>query len=137
MKFDHAWNIDHAEHIDVMQKKWFVPTSIFEKEPRSFLEAATGIEQSFFTRDFNPHVEVVVLPQIIDNHVGKVMHVDDHFTNPEPRQTTKRDLQQRMTSHLDESFGTIVGKRAKTGAQARSQNHCPHCREGSTAAFAA
>jgi hypothetical protein len=93
MKLHHAGQINCAEYIDVMQKeRLFRMARVFEKEPRCFLEAAAGVEQNVFARNFNSHLKVVVLLQISNNHVGKVMHVDDHFANPVGAQATKRNL---------------------------------------------
>src|ERR1035437_584612 len=100
---------------------------VFEKEPRCFLEAAAGVEQNVFARNFNSHPKVVVLLQIINNHVGKVMHVDDHFANPKLAQAVECDLQQRVTSHFHECFRAFVGERTQSRTEAGSQNHGLHC----------
>ena len=50
-----------------------------QKEIRGLFQSAAGVEQNIFARDFDPHPEIVVGLQIVDNHVGKVMHIDDHF----------------------------------------------------------
>ncbi len=62
------------------------PESSRKNQPGLF-QSAAGVEQNIFARDFNSHAEIVIGFQILHNHVGKVMHVDDHFANPKAAQT--------------------------------------------------
>ena len=99
----------------------------FDEEMRGFFQTASGIEQDILTRDFNAHAEVVVCFQILHDHVGEVMDVDDHFANSEIAQARERDLQQRAAVDFDQRFGAIVGERPQARAQAGGENHRFHC----------
>ena len=59
--------IDRADHVDIMQKKRLVemPESS-RKNQRGLLQPAAGIEQNLFARDLDPHPEVIVRFQIIE-----------------------------------------------------------------------
>ena len=68
---------------------------ILEKKPRRLLQSTAGVEQDILSRDFNPHTKILLCRKVLNNHVGKVMHVDDHLVNAEVTQARERDLQQR------------------------------------------
>ena len=90
MKLHHALKIDGADDIDVVQDK---RVRTFTKKPGRPFQAASGIEQDFLTRNLDPHAEVILRFQVVENHIGKVMHVDDHLVNPEGAQAFECDLQ--------------------------------------------
>src|SRR5579864_580502 len=112
-------------------------SGIFGKEPCSFFEPAAGVEQEVFARDLNTHAEIVLLLQIINYHVGKVMQVDDHFADSKLLEAAKRDLEQRVSGHFHQGFRAIVGERAKAGAEAGREDHRPHRTAFSAALFSA
>src|SRR6266536_1613273 len=128
MKLDHAVKINIAEDVDIMQNERLVQIArIFEKEPCCLFEAAARVEQDFFARDFKSHAKVCLLLQVIDNHVGEVMYVDDHLADSKLAQPAQRDLQERLSSHLHQGFRMIVSQRTKARAEASCQNHGLHC----------
>src|ERR1035441_2371478 len=74
VKPDHAPKIDGADDIDVMQNEGLLqPPAGLKKERRGFLQAAAGVEQDFLARNLNPHPEVIVGFQILDNHLRVMM----------------------------------------------------------------
>ena len=91
-----------------------------------FFQAAAGIEQHILARDFNAHPEIMVCFQVVENHVGEVMHVDDHFADSEFAQTRERNFEQRAAVDFDQRFGTIVGERTQARAEAGRENHRLH-----------
>ena len=99
---------------------------ILEEEIGGLFQPAAGVEQHLFARDLDAHAEVVVRLQIFDDHVGKVMHIDDHFANSKGAQAREGDLQQRAPGDFHQRFGTIVGERTQARAQAGGQNHRFH-----------
>src|SRR5260370_38421509 len=98
VKLHHSPQIDRTENIDVIQDEgsWFSGMSpgVFE-ERRSFLQPAASIEQYIFARDLNVHPEIIIRLQVVDDHVGEVMDVDDYLANPKRAHSRKRDLEQR------------------------------------------
>ena len=98
-----------------------------QEEMSGFFQAAAGVEQNVvLAGDFDAHAEIFVRLQVIDDHVGEVMHVDDHFANAEGAQARERDLQQRAAADFHQRLGAIIGERPQTRAQAGGQNHGLH-----------
>ena len=76
----HAGEIDGAEDVDVVDEEGLVfGAAVFEKEPCGFFEAAAGVEQDVFAGDFNAHAEVLVGLKVVDDHVGEMMDIENHF----------------------------------------------------------
>ena len=96
------------------------------EEPGSFLQSTTSIEQHLFARDSDVHPEVAFSGEVLDHPIGKVMRVDDDVANPEAAQACECNLQQRASGNFDQRFGTIVGKRTQTRAQACGEDHRFH-----------
>ena len=66
---------------------------MFEEEPGGFFQTAAGVEQEIvFARDFDAHVEVVFGFQVVDDHIGEVVDVDDDFVDTEGTQARERDF---------------------------------------------
>src|SRR5271157_4056944 len=127
VKLHHAPEIDGADDIDIVQKEWFrEPAGIFEKKPRSLLQAAARVEQDLLARDLYAHAEVIVSFQIIDDHVGEVMHVDDHLADPAGAQAGECDLQQGAAGDFHERLGAIVGEGPQARTEAGGQDHRFH-----------
>ena len=132
MKLDHARKIDRTEHVHVVhQKRLFGfragALAGFEEEPGSLLQAAAGVEQDLLVRDLDPHVEVAVGREIRDDLIGKVVNVDDRFTNTKAPQPRERNLQQRSSADRHERLGTVVSERPQPRAQAGGKDHGFHC----------
>src|SRR3984893_11277056 len=129
VKLHHAPEIDRAEDIDIMQnERRFLPgmpTRILEK-PSGFFQATSGVKQLLLARDFDAHAEVVVLFQVVNHHVGKVMDIDNDVVNPKFAQARERDLEQRAAMDFDQRFGTMVGERPQARAEAGGENHRFH-----------
>src|ERR1035441_2765869 len=107
MKSHHAPEVNRAEDIDIVHDEGFFRASgifgrIPDKEMRGLLQAAAGVEQRLFARDFNAHAEVAVRFQVFHNQVGEVMNVDYYLANSEAAQAGERDLQQRAAVDFDQ-----------------------------------
>src|SRR6202011_3265569 len=89
-------------------------------------QASAGVEQDLLARDFNTHAEVFVCFQILENHFGKVMHVENHLANSKDAQARECDLQQRAASDFHQRFGAIVGEWPQPRTEAGGQNHRFH-----------
>jgi len=127
MKLQHAREIDGADDIDVVQDEGLVEAAdIFKEEPGGFSEAAAGVEQDVFARDFDAHAEIVFGFQVAGNHVGEVMDVDDDFANAEGAQAGEGDFEQRAAGDFDEGLGAIVGERPEARAEAGGEDHGFH-----------
>ena len=58
---------------------------LLKKKPGSLLQPAPGIEQDS-SREISTRIpKLSFCLQIVDDHVGKVMHIDDDFLNPNER----------------------------------------------------
>ncbi|MEI9969928.1 MAG: hypothetical protein WDM87_15375 [Terracidiphilus sp.] len=80
----HAGEIDGAEDIDIMNEEGFVfVRAVLQEEPCSLLEAASGIEQNIFAGDLNAHAEVTICSEVVNDTVGEVVHIDNHFIHAE------------------------------------------------------
>ncbi len=89
MELHHASKIDRADDIDIVQNERLV----VREEPGGLLQAAAGIEQELLARNFDTHAEVIVLFEIGLDHVGEMVHVDDHFGYAEKAQTGECDFE--------------------------------------------
>src|SRR5580765_261847 len=69
---------------------------------------------------------MIVAFEVVNNHFGKMMHIDDDLANSEFAQAGERDLQQRAPPDFHQGLGAIVGERSQARAQARSQHHGSH-----------
>src|SRR6266404_2181239 len=93
VRLHHPAKIDRADHIDVVQDEWFVRgAGISQKEIRRFFQAAASVEQFLFARDFNPHAEVVIGLQEFQNHVRKVMDVNEYVADSKRQQSGECDV---------------------------------------------
>src|SRR5437879_4347053 len=86
----HPSQINRADDVDVVQNEW---PRLITKEISGLLQATAGVEQNLFARDFDAHAEIIVLLQILQNHVGKVMRIDDHFDDSKSPQAEESDFQ--------------------------------------------
>src|SRR5208282_30365 len=91
MKLHHAAQINRAENIDVVHEEGFFRMAgciarTAEKEMSGLFQSPAGIEQRILARDFNVHAEIVIFLQVLHNHVGKVMNIDDYLANPKAAQ---------------------------------------------------
>ena len=127
VELHHAPEINRAEDVDIVQnERLFGAAGILEKKASGFLQAAAGVQQDLLARNFNAHAEVIVAPQIGDDHIGKVMHVDNHFANPKGVQTRERDLQHGAAGDFYQRLGAIVGEGPQSRAEAGGQDHRFH-----------
>ena len=98
-----------------------------EEKPGGFFQAATGVQQEIvFAGDFDAHAEIVVGFQVVDNHVGEVMDVDDDFGDAEGAQAGESDFEQRAAIDFDERLGASVGEGAEARAEAGGEDHGFH-----------
>src|ERR1700675_1515662 len=123
----HASPIEGGDDVDVVEEEGLVEAvRIFEEKPGGFFQTAAGVEEDFFTRDFDTHAKVAVGFQIVDDRVGEVMDVDDDFVYTERAQAGEGDLEQGAAGAFDKSLGAIVGQGAEAGAEAGGQDHRFH-----------
>src|SRR5208282_4356617 len=95
MVLHHASQVDRADDIDIVQNEGLIQRAgVLQKEMSRLFQSAASVEQDLLTRDFNAHAEVVVRFQVIKDHVGKMMHIDDDLANAKFAQAGKRDLEQ-------------------------------------------
>jgi len=82
MNLRHAPEVNRADDIDIVQNKRFVKTlGVLKKKVGGLFKATARVEQDLLARDFNTQAEIVVRFEILKNHVGEVMHVNDHLAN--------------------------------------------------------
>ena len=111
---------------------------VLKEEPLGLLQSAASVEQDIvFARDLDAHAEVVVLLQVVDDHVGEVMHVDDHFPDSEGGEAAKGNFQQRVSGDFHQGLGTIVGQGPQAGTESRGEDHGLHVAAFSAAEFSA
>ena len=78
----HSLHIDRAYDVDIMQdERLRVWSARWKKKPACFFQASSGVEQGLFAGNLDVHPEVIVLPQILNDHVGEVVDTlsDDQF----------------------------------------------------------
>src|SRR5439155_17478132 len=103
VELQHAAEIDVADDVDVVKEKGLVHLigvatfgvaggGIFEEKPGGFFQAAAGVQQNVFAGDFDAHAEVVVGFQVLDDHVGEVVDVDDDFGDAEGAQAGESEV---------------------------------------------
>ena len=127
VELEHGAEVDIADYVYVVKEKGLVEAGgILQEEPGGFFEAAAGVEQDLFAGDFDAHAEVFVGFQIVDDHVGKVVDVDDDFGDAEGAQAGEGDFEQGAAGDFDEGFGASVGERAKARAEAGGEDHGSH-----------
>ena len=64
--------------------------------------------------------------EIVDDHIGEVMRVDNDFLDPELAEADECELKHRAAADFNQGLRTIVGERTKTRAQPGSENHRLH-----------
>ena len=110
VELEHAGEINVADDVDVVEKEGLAEASgIFEEKPGSLFQASAGVEQDFFTGNFDAEAEILVGFQVGDDHVGEVVDVDDGFGDAESAQAGEGDFEKGAAREFDESFGTRVG----------------------------
>src|ERR1035437_1486493 len=72
------------------------------------------------------HAEVIVDFQVLENQVGKVVDIDNHFATPNRAQASQRDLQHRAPSDFHQRLRAIAGEWPQSLAEACRQNHRFH-----------
>src|SRR5579864_1956426 len=138
MKRQHTREVDRADDVDIVEQERFLTLAVLKEEPFGLLQSAAGIEQDIvFARDLNTHSEVVVILQVIDNHVGEVMHVDDYVLDSEGGETAKGDLQQRVPGNFYQCLGAVIGQGPQAGTEPCGKNHGLHVAAFSAAEFSA
>ncbi len=94
MAIEQAMEVDCADNIHVVKNERLIQAvGILEKEPACLFQAAAGVEQELFARNFHLEAEIVVGFQILNHQVGEVVHVDDDFAHAECSKAGERQLQ--------------------------------------------
>jgi len=131
VELEHAEEIDGADDVDVVEEEGFIEArGVFEEKPGGFFQATASVEQEFFAGNFDTHAEVFVGFQVVNDHVGEVVDVDDDFSDAEGAQAREGDFEEGATGEFNEGFGAIVGERAEAGAEAGGENHAFHWETG-------
>ena len=114
VKLHHAREIDVAQHIDVMQQERFASSISCRRERTTLLSSGRRRYRAAHPRaKFRYACRSSARRQILHNHVGKVMHVDDDVGYAEGAQTFECNFQQRAAIHLDQRLGrsSVSGRR--------------------------
>ena len=114
MKPDHPFEVDGAEHIHVVHEEGLVGTS---KEVRSMFQTSSGVEKNLFVRNGDVHAEILMIAQILCDHIGEVVRVDNYFADPKGAKARHGKFQQGAGPNFDQRLGAIVGERPKASAQ--------------------
>ena len=94
------------------------------KERQCFLDATTRFQQAFpFIRDTDIHSEVLILFEVIDNLLCKMVDVDDDPFKTRCLQIEHNTLEQRLAPYPPQCFRHGVGKRLQARAQSGSKDH--------------
>ena len=90
MKLHHAAKINGADHVHIVQNEGVSrPFESSRKKCAAFFRPPPVSSKDLFARDFNPHAEVIIRLQILDNHVSEVMHVDNHVAHVKSAQDAR------------------------------------------------
>src|SRR5579864_6758541 len=123
MKFHHAREINRADDIDVVQKEGFFQADrLLDKKISGLFQAAAGIEQDLLAGDRNIHLKILVAFQVVDDHSGEMMRVDNYVSYPSAAQPGERDLQQSAAGDFYQGLRPILGKWAQARTQTRGKN---------------
>jgi hypothetical protein len=124
---DHAREIDGADNVDVVEKEGFVEASrVFEEKPGGFFEAAAGVEEDFFARDLDAHVEIIFGFEVVKELIGEMVDVEDEFGDALGAEAGDGDFEEGAAGEFDESFGARIGERAEAGSETGGQDHGFH-----------
>src|SRR5947199_10821751 len=104
-----------------MQDEWI--GSVAQK-PGSFLQAAAGIKQHFFARDFEAHAETGVCLEVINIHFGEVVNINDDVSNAKRTQARERDLKKCAAANFDKGLGMGIAERTETRGETCGKDHC-------------
>ena len=115
--------VDIAHDVYVMDEDVF---SSGEKRLRLFESAASVKQLLTFVADGDVYAEVAVCLKIIDYLTSEMMHIDDDSPSTGTFDSFDRSLQQRLSTHLDQSLGSCVGERFEARAQSGCKNHGLH-----------
>ena len=66
--------------------------------------------------------------QILNNHIGKVMDVDDYIADVKVAQTGERNLKQRAAANFHQRLGAVVGERTQARTLTAHQDNRVHLR---------
>jgi hypothetical protein len=127
VELKHTPQIDVTDDVDVVEEEGLVETArVFQEKPGGIFQASAGIEQNVFARNFDAHAKVIVGFQIVDDHVGEMMDIDDDFGNAGGAEAKEGDFEKSAAGEFDEGFGACVGERAEACAKAGGQDHGFH-----------
>ena len=94
MELKHAAEIDGADDVDVVEEEWLVEAlGVFKEKPGGFFQAAASVEKDVFTGEFDANAKIVFGFEVVGDHVGEMMDVDDEFGDAEGAQAGKRDFE--------------------------------------------
>ncbi len=111
VELEHGAEVDGADDVDVVEEEGFVEIFwIFEEEPGGFFEAAAGVEEDFFTGNFDAHAEILAGFQVVGDLIGEVVDVDDDLGDAEGAEAGEGDFEEGAAGEFDEGFGASVGQ---------------------------
>jgi hypothetical protein len=109
MELHHTPEINRANDIDVVQQEWSFKTDrMLEKKTGCVFQAAARIEQDLLAGDHNVHTKILVVFQVVQNHPGEMMHVDNYVFYAGGAQPGERDLKQGATSDFHKGLRPIL-----------------------------
>ena len=79
-----------------------------------------------FVRDANIHTKVIIIMQITNNLISKVVYVHHNAGGSRSFQTSNYALYQRLSAYCNHGFGHGISQRFEACAHARCKNHCLH-----------
>jgi len=128
VELEHGRQVDGADYVDVVEKEGLVgedgvisagvgAARIFLEKPGGFFQAPAGVQELIvFAGDFDAHVEIVFGFEILLDHVGEVVDVDDGFGDAEGAEAGEEDFEESAVVDFDQGFGARVGQGAEAGA---------------------
>jgi hypothetical protein len=135
VELEHSGEVDVADYVDVVKEEGLVADAgaraggIFLEEPGGFFQAAAGVQELVvFAGDFEAHAEIFFGLEIVDDHLGVVVNVDDGFGDAEGLEAGESDFEEGAAVEFDEGFRAIVGEGAKASAEAGGEDHGFHGR---------
>jgi len=133
VELEHAAKVDGADDVYIVEKEGLGRrvARLLQEKPSCFFQTAASVEQKIvFAGDFDAHAEIVVGFDVVSDHIGKVMDVDDDFVDAEGAKAREGDFEESAAIDFDEGFWTGVGERAQARAEAGGEDHGFHDKTG-------
>jgi hypothetical protein len=111
--------IDVADDIHIMDQE-----GIATEKPGGIGNATSRIEQLLpLIREYDFDTETLLSLYELDDHLSKMVDIDDDLCEALPFQFQDDMFQQRLSSPFKKGLGLMIGQWLKSGTQTRSQDH--------------